>query len=53
MRKLADKQLANLKKLGWDFLPTGPNEFDWLKFDKDGNVIARGGDATWAKDSRV
>ena len=30
--------------------PTGPNEYDWRKFDDKGTRIATGGDATWRAD---
>lgn len=41
---------ASMQAKGWDFMPTGPNEWDWLKFDAEGNVIAKGGDETWNAD---
>ena len=31
-------------------MPTGPNEFSWIKFGKDGNYLAQGGDAIWTED---
>ena len=39
-----------LEALGWDFVPTGPNEWEWVKF-KDGAPIARQGDDIWRRDS--
>lgn len=37
-------------KLGWEFVPTGPNEWEWLKFDQHDNIIARQGDKEWGSD---
>jgi len=38
-----------MHKLGWEFMPTGPNEWSWLKFMHD-HPIARQCDKTWAED---
>lgn len=43
---------ARLKELGWDIVPTGPEEWEWLKFNGD-EVIAREGDDTWWHDRNV
>lgn len=40
----------NLAAWGWDFMPTGPDEWEWLKFDATGACIARQGDAVWKRD---
>ena len=50
MAKFTPEQVLRLKTLGWDFLPTGLNEWDWLKFSKDGIYFAREGDAIWDVD---
>ncbi len=50
MCKFTVTQIAAFRALGWEFLPTGPNGYDWLKFDKDGTRIATGGDHVWRKD---
>ncbi len=39
-----------LESLGWQFLPIGPNEWEWRKFDQNGKVTAIQGDEQWAKD---
>ena len=43
-------RFKKLKDLGWKFMMSGPNEFTWLKFDKDGKCIAQQCDAVWAAD---
>jgi hypothetical protein len=48
-------QITALEKLGWTFMMTGPNEWDWMKVEpgltRGGyHVCARGGDETWARD---
>ncbi len=53
MAKFTADQLMMLDGMGWKFVPTGPNEFDWLKFDKDGMRIAQGGGAVWFEDIKV
>lgn len=46
--------IADLEKRGWAFLPTGPNEYEWVKFRPFGrSTIARQGDETWAADLRA
>lgn len=50
MPKFTSEQVSKLEALGWDFVPTAPDEYDWLKFANDGEIIARGGDEVWAKD---
>ena len=50
-QKFSDAEIAALKGLGWDFVPTGPNEWKWMKFDGPGNrAIAQQGSATWRID---
>jgi len=49
--KFTKDEITALKVMGWDFVPTGPNEYDWIKFDKYGTSIARGGSATWRYDT--
>lgn len=39
-----------MESLGWEYVPTGPNEWEWLKFDASGKCIASQGDETWTKD---
>ncbi len=39
-----------LKKLGWVFVPTGPEEWEWIKFDKGGEPIGRQGSEHWKQD---
>ncbi len=48
--KFTGAQLEGLKRLGWEFFPTGPNEYDWLKFDACGHRVAQGGDPIWSAD---
>lgn len=35
---------------GWEFVPTGPEEWTWLLFNSAGVIIARQGDARWRRD---
>lgn len=39
-----------LNALGWEFVPTGPNEWEWRKFDAAGRCVAAQGGATWVAD---
>lgn len=39
-----------LEKWGWKFLPYSPNEYQWMKFDANGDLIAQEGDELWTKD---
>lgn len=41
-----------LKELGWQFLMTGPNEFQWMKFDED-KCIAQQCDEVWKADNET
>jgi hypothetical protein len=50
VKTLTAAQITALEKLGWTFMMTGPNEWDWIKFGKDDRSTARGGDETWARD---
>lgn len=36
----------HMESLGWLFMPTGPEEWEWLLFDGD-KVVARQGGALW------
>ncbi len=38
-----------LEQMGWEFMPTGSEEWTWLKFDGDA-LTATQGDATWVHD---
>jgi hypothetical protein len=40
-----------MKSLGWEFMPTEANQWEWLKF-VDNLVVARQGDPTWSADRR-
>lgn len=41
-----------MEALGWKFLPYGPNEWQWMKFDETGKRIGFQCDPTWAADLR-
>ena len=41
-----------LKKMGWEFMQTGLEEWQWLKFDKDECVTSHQGSLVWADDVR-
>lgn len=41
-----------LKELGWKFLMTGPNEFQWMKFNGN-RCIAQQGDEVWETDNET
>lgn len=51
-RRLTKAEIAGLEANGWDFLPYGPNEWGWMKFDESGKRIASQCDATWNSDLR-
>ncbi len=40
--KMTKQEMANLRAKGWDFVPTGPDEYSWIKFDAEGNYLAQG-----------
>ena len=40
---------AGMATRGWEFMPTGPNEWEWLKFDGE-KVVSRQGDVEWDRD---
>jgi hypothetical protein len=49
--KLTERDVQeHLKRLGWRFVPTGPNEWEWIKFDDLGRPEASQGSAIWAAD---
>lgn len=50
MRTLSKATIEKLKSWGWDFMPTGPNEWEWMKFDAEGKRVAVGGDSEWQDD---
>jgi hypothetical protein len=39
-----------MRKFGWEFMPAGPNEYKWLKFDDDWLVCAEGGTDAFYQD---
>lgn len=52
-RELMSKTTINrLEAMGWRFYPSGPNEYEWMKFAGDTRV-ARGGDAAWFTDVKT
>lgn len=46
---LTETEVALLEGEGWDFVPTRPEEWEWLKIEA-GLIIARQGSPTWYKD---
>lgn len=50
---LTTAQTTALEALGWDFLPYGPSEWQWMKFDATGKRIAVQSDAVWGADVRA
>ncbi len=42
-----------LVRLGWEFYPTGPDEFSWLKFDDKDKVVGVQDDGIWLHDYAV
>lgn len=42
-----------MKDLGWQFVPTGPEEWTWIKFDKFGRAVAYQGDEVWRRDCNI
>jgi hypothetical protein len=53
MRKLDLRVIKILELDGWDFVPTGPDEWDWLKFNNEGKCVASCGSETWARDRKA
>jgi len=53
MAKFTADQILMLDGMGWKFVPTGPNEFEWLKFNNFNVCIARGGSWVWDEDIKV
>lgn len=49
-RTMSDFEIAALENMGWDFLPYGPEEWMWMKFDESGKRIAVQGDLVWKED---
>lgn len=45
-----DRLCSMLEKYGWKFMPLGPNEYSWLKFDGSENVMAYEGGSEWYRD---
>lgn len=41
---------AGMAARGWEFFPTGPNEWDWIKFDSEEKEVARQGSEEWHRD---
>jgi hypothetical protein len=52
MKKFTKFEIRALEARGWEFVPIGPNEWTWIKFDKDGNVSSFQGDSNWRSDLR-
>lgn len=44
---------SNLIALGWMFCPTGPDSWNWIKFDRAGQPIATEGDPAWRSDLKA
>lgn len=44
------KVWAALKAKGWKFFQYDPDNFQWMKFNSDGEQIATQGDDTWIAD---
>lgn len=42
-----------LRDLGWEFVQTGPEEFEWVKFDRHGRRFAVQGDTFWFHDLKI
>ena len=40
----------DFEALGWEFMPYSPEEWMWMKFDKEGTRIAVEGDETYQRD---
>lgn len=46
---ISKETIMRLEAMGWAFYPSGPNEYEWMKFKGDTRV-ARGGEETWFRD---
>lgn len=42
--------VEKMEELGWHLTQTGPKEWEWVKFNQFGEVLAYMGDETWLKD---
>ena len=49
-KKFTKEEISALKKLGWEFMPNGPNEYDWMKFNSEGKRISTAGSIAWRED---
>ena len=49
MGKFTLEQVLHLKNMGWEFVPTGPRR-GWIKYNKNGNPLAREGYREWYAD---
>ena len=47
---LDDPGSRHLHARGWEFVPTGPDEWEWVKFGPDGKRVASQCDGVWAGD---
>lgn len=52
-KKMTEQEMDNLRAKGWDFIPWGPNEWNWAKFATDGKCIAQGMDETFFEDMKA
>jgi len=50
-QKMTKTEMANLKAKGWEFIPWGPDEWNWAKV-KDGQVIAQGCEPVFFEDMK-
>lgn len=45
-----DGFITRMESRGWLFVPTGPQEWEWRKFDRHGNFVAQQGSPAWERD---
>lgn len=51
--RMTEDTMHSLKLLGWDFYMTGPEEWQWIRFDARGICIGVQGDPHWCNDMRM
>ncbi len=51
--RMTEETMADLKRLGWDFFMTGPNEWQWIRFNASGRLVAVQGDPNWSSDLQM
>jgi hypothetical protein len=51
--RMTEATMASLKLLGWDFYMTGPNEWQWIRFNAAGRTVAVQGDEYWSNDLKL